>query len=487
VQIMSESRKTVPTRPAQRRESFGNVRPRGSRPGSRVSLSERSVPAGYEFDALASPRPVGSFFHATLAESDPVIANRVSAELERQEHQIELVAPKNYMSRAVFQAHSSVVALTTIEGYAGKRMHAGMKNMDAIERLAIERAKDIFRCGYANVQPHSGTQANQAVYFALLEPGDQVLSLALSAGGHLSHGLPSNMSGKWFPTAEYDIDQETGLIDYDAAQRLANELRPKLIVTGASSYPRVIDYARLREIADSVGAVLLADIAHVAGLVAAGVHPNPFPHAHIVTTTTNKSLRGPRGGLILAHEDFAKKLDRALFPGIQGGPIPEMICAKAVALGEVTSPEFADYGRAVLDNARTLSAVLADRGYEIVTGGTDTPLVVVDLRRQGLTGAAAQRALEAVGITCNRNLVPGDTTGPMVTSGLRFGTSAVTTRGFGREEMTAVAHLVADVLDGLARTPDGDELTERLTQKLVRDLAERFPSGFPGSETGTAA
>lgn len=441
----------------------------------------------FEREPAVSPDALPPFFRTELADQDPDVAIHVSAEADRQQRQIELIAPKNYMSRPVFQAHSSVVALTTIEGYPGKRMHAGMVNMDAIELVAIERAKKVFGCGYANVQPHSGSQANQAVYFAFLEPGDQVLSMALKAGGHLSHGLPSNMSGKWFRTAEYDVDPVTGLIDYDAAERLAKELRPKLIVTGGSSYPRVIDYARLREIADSVGAILLADIAHISGLVAAGVHPSPFPHAHIATSTTNKNLRGPRGGLLLAHEEFAKRLDKAVFPGFQGGPLPELICAKAVALGEALGDEFVEYARAVLDNARTLADVLTERGYRIVTGGTDTPLVVVDLRPQELTGAAVERALQAVGITCNRNLVPGDTAGPMVTSGLRFGTSAVTTRGFRRAEMTVVADLIVDVLDRLVRSPSGDQESERLTAKVVRDMAERFPVSFPGDALWEAA
>lgn len=427
------------------------------------------------------------FFSTDLDERDSEVASHVSAESARQQWQIELIAPKNYMSRAVFQAHSSVVALTTIEGYPGKRMHAGMANMDAIELLAMARARQVFGCGYANVQPHSGSQANQAVYFAFLEPGDLVLSMALKAGGHLSHGLPSNLSGRWFRTAEYDVDPVTGLIDYDAAERLAHELRPKLIVTGGSSYPRVIDFARLRAIADSVGAILLADIAHISGLVAAGVHPSPFPHAHVATSTTNKNLRGPRGGLLLAHEEFARKLDKAVFPGIQGGPLPELICAKAVALGEAAGEEFADYARAVLDNARTLAAVLAERGHRIVTGGTDTPLVVVDLRPQGLSGADVERALQAVGITCNRNLVPGDTAGPMVTSGVRFGTSAVTTRGFRRAEMTVIAEVIADVLDRLVWTPAGDPEAERLAAKIVREMAAQFPIAFPGSALWEAA
>ena len=416
----------------------------------------------------------------SLEERDPLIAKRLSAELDRQQRQIELIAPKNYVSRAVSQAHSSVTVQTTTEGYPGKRVHAGMANMDAIEELAIKRARDIFRCGYANVQPHSGSQANLAVYFAFLEPGDQVLSLALKAGGHLTHGLSSNVSGRWFRSAEYDVDPDTGLIDYESAEWMAKQVRPRLIVTGASSYPRVIDFARLRSIADSVDAILLADIAHISGLVAAGVHPSPFPHAHVVSTTTNKNLRGPRGGLLLAHEEFGKKLDRALFPGVQGGPIAELICAKAVAFGEAAEPEFVDYGHAVVDNARTLATSLADRGYRIVTGGTDTPLVVVDLRPQGLTGAVAERSLEAAGITCNRNLVPGDTAAPAITSGLRFGTSAITTRGLRRTEVTVVAGLIADVLDGLVSSSDGNMATEQRVAKGVEELTAQFPIGLPG-------
>lgn len=450
-----------------------------SRPPSSLHADERDRPA--------NPQSLWAFGSLPIEERDPQVAKRLSAEMDRQQRQVELIAPKNYMSRAVLHAHSSVTALTTTEGYPGKRVHAGMANMDAIEELAVKRACDIFRCGYANVQPHSGSQANLAVYYAFLEPGDQVLSLALKAGGHLTHGLRSNVSGRWFRTAEYDVVPDTGLIDYDSAERIAKEVRPRLIVTGASSYPRVIDYARLRSIADSVDAVLLADIAHISGLVAAGVHPSPFPHAHVVTTTTNKNLRGPRGGLILAQAELAKKLDRALFPGVQGGPIAELICAKAVAFGEAATPEFADYAHAVVDNARTLAAALAERGYRIVTGGTDTPLVVVDLRPQGLTGAAGERSLEAAGITCNRNLVPGDTAGQTVTSGLRFGTSAVTTRGFGRTEMTVVAGLIADVLDGLGQSPTENTATERRIAEVVGELTARFPINLPGDATWAVA
>lgn len=421
-------------------------------------------------------------FSRDLAVSDPEIARRLAAETNRQLAQLELIAPKNYMSRAVFQAHSSIVSLTSVEGYPGRRMHAGMANLDAVERLAMERAGQLFGCGYANVQPHSGTQANQAVFFALLKPGDKVLSLALKAGGHLSHGLRSNMSGRWFDVVEYGVRGETGLIDYEEAERLAHEHRPQLIITGGSSYPRVIDFARLREIADSVGARLLADIAHIAGLVAGGVHPSPFPHAHVVTTTTNKNLRGPRGGLILTQDPgLGKRLDAAVFPGVQGGPLPELVCAKAVAFGEALQPEFADYARLVLENSRTLCRVLQERGFRIVTDGTDSPLALVDLRDHGITGDMAERSLEAAGITCNRNLVPGDTEGPFTTSGLRFGTSAVTTRGMVPQDMAVVAATIADLLDGVVRHPDDTAVTEKAAACVVAEIASRLPFHVPSA------
>ncbi|MFB1043314.1 serine hydroxymethyltransferase [Streptomyces chrestomyceticus] len=420
-----------------------------------------------------------------LATSDPEIAERIARESARQLHQLELIAPKNYMSRAVFEAHSSIMSLTSVEGYPGRRMHAGMAHLDVVENLAMDRAGKLFGCCYANVQPHSGTQANQAVFFALLRPGDRVLSLALKAGGHLSHGLRSNQSGRWFDVMEYGVRPDTGLIDYAEAERLAHTHRPQLIITGGSSYPRSIDFARLRAVADSVGACFLADISHIAGLVAAGVHPSPFPHAHVVTSTTNKNLRGPRGGLILADNlELGKRLDRAVFPGVQGGPLPELICAKAVAFGEALEQEFTTYAESVLANARTLCAVLQERGYRIVTDGTDTPLVVVDLRDKGITGDAAERSLEAADITCNRNLVPGDPEKPSVTSGIRFGTSAVTTRGLRPPQMRVVASVIADVLDRLAHRPGDTGAAERTAAATVRDIAGQLPIHLPGGQGG---
>ena len=411
------------------------------------------------------------FYGDDLATSDPAVAEAIGREERRQRDQIELIAPKNYMSRAARQALSSILSFTSVEGYPGRRYHAGTINLDAVESLAIERACELFRCRYANLQPHSGTQANQAVFFALLEPGDTVLSMDLSSGGHLSHGLKSNLSGRWFRVVTYGVRSEDGMLDYEQAEELCRTHRPKLIVVGGSSYPRAVDFERFRRMADEVGAHLLADICHFSGLVAGGVHPHPFPHAHVITTTTNKNLRGPRGGLVLADDDdIGRRLASAVFPGIQGGPLPEFISAKAVALGEALRPEFVEYARAVLENARTVCDVLARRGYAIVTGGTDTPLAVVDLRPKGLTGDVASESLERAGIPCNKNLVPGDTEKPSVTSGLRIGTSAVTTRGLRTDELRHVAGLVADVLDAV-----GDPEVEAAVRAEVDVLCRRFP------------
>jgi glycine hydroxymethyltransferase len=420
--------------------------------------------------------PTRPFFTTGLSEADPLVRDAIEREEGRQQRQLELLAPKNYASRATREAFRSIVSFTTIEGYPGKRYHAGMDNLDKIENLARDRAKALFKCQYSNVQPHSGTQANQAVFFALLQPGDTVLSMSLDAGGHLSHGLRSNFSGRYFTIVNYGIDPATGLIDYDRLTELARQHRPKLVVAGGSSYPRVIDFARLRAVCDEVGAYLLVDIAHFAGLVAAGVHPSPFPHAHVVTSTTNKNLRGPRGGLILADDlDLGRKLDSAIFPGVQGGPLPEFIAARAVAFGEALEPAFTEYAQAVLDNARRLASVLQERGYDIVTGGTDTPIVMVDLRRHGLTGDLAERSLENAGIPCNKNLVPGDPRKPSVTSGLRFGTSAVTTRGLRDPELRTLAGLVADILDGLLHQPEHIAKIEAEVRAQVEELARRFP------------
>jgi glycine hydroxymethyltransferase len=367
-------------------------------------------------------------------------------------------------------------------------MHAGMVNFDAIEELAIERAKRLFGVSYANVQPHSGTQANQAAFFALLEPGDTVLSMALNAGGHLSHGLKSNLSGKWFRIFEYGVREDDGLIDYDEAESVARRERPKLIIAGGSSYPRAIDFERLGAIANEVGAKLLVDIAHVSGLVAAGVYPNPFPHADIVTTTTNKNLRGPRGGLLLADDEkLGRKLNSAVFPGVQGGPLPELIAAKAVCFGEALEPEFTEYATAVLENARCLCDVLAGRGHELVTGGTDSPLVVIDLRPEGLTGDVVEEALEAAGLPCNRNLVPGDTQKPSVTSGLRLGTSAATTRGMRTPAMRIVGQTIANVLHAMSRTGARDARAERDGLERIGRLSADYPlyaeAHFHGGES----
>jgi glycine hydroxymethyltransferase len=404
-----------------------------------------------------------AFFGETLAVVDGEVAASLAREEERQRTQIELIAPKNYMSRATREALASIIAFTSVEGYPGERWHAGTVNLDAIEELAARRAEQLFGCRYANVQPHSGTQANQSAFFALLNPGDRVVSLSLADGGHLSHGDPDNFSGRWFDVAHYGVRADNGLIDYDELATLCRSHRPRLIITGGSSYPRAIEFARVREVADEVGAYLLADIAHFSGLVAAGVFPNPFPYAHVVTTSTNKNLRGPRGGLVLSDdEQVAAKLHRGVFPGVQGGPLPEYMTAKAVCFGEALKPEFRDWAGAVLENARALCAGLAARGFDIVTGGSDTPLVLVDLRGKGLTGDVAQTRLESLGLPCNKNLIPAD---PQ---------PAVTTRGLRRPELATLAALIADVLDDLA-AGGGSTAVEERARTEVADLAERFP------------
>lgn len=414
-----------------------------------------------------------NFYTRELATADPGLHKEIVAEELRQNEQLELIAPKNYMSKAVREAHDSIFAFTSVEGYPGKRWLAGAANLDSIERLAIKRACEIFGCSSSNVQPHSGTQANQAVFFALLNPGDRVLSMALGAGGHLSHGLKSNFSGRWFDVAHYDVRAEDGLIDYDRLAEQARSFRPKLMICGGSSYPRVIDFARFRRIADDVGAWLMADVAHIAGLIVGGAHPSPFPHCHVVTATTNKNLRGPRGGLILTDDaDLARRIDAAVFPGIQGGPLPEYTAAKAAAFGEALQPEFKDWAHAVLENARALAGTLTQRGYNVITGGTDTPLVLLDLRPKCLTGDVASLALESAGIPCNKNLVPKDPEKPTVTSGLRFGTSGLTTRGLRCPELEEVAHLIADVLDQLPSI--GQQHLQRV-HTAVRKIARRYP------------
>ncbi len=416
------------------------------------------------------------YFENGLTAIDPELDGLLRQETERQNDGIELIASENIVSQATLEALGAPIVNKTVEGYPGGRYYGGAVLADAVERLAIERACRLFDCAYANVQPHSGSQANLAVFLAFLTPGDVVLSMDLSAGGHLSHGSRANLTGKWFDIRHYGVREDDGRIDYDNVQGLAEKHRPKLIICGGSAYPRAIDFARFREIADSVGAILLADMAHFAGLVAGGIHPNPIPHAHVTTATTYKNLRGVRGGLILAPDDsLARKLNAAVFPGVQGSVILNTVAAKAVCLGEALRPEFKSYAQAVLDNARTLAGVLFDRGLDVVTGGTDTPLMLIDLRRHGLTGAAASDSLERAGLTANKNGVPGDTEPPTVTSGLRFGVSAGTTRGFGRDEFTTVGHLIADVIDGLAKNTSDMDAIERRVGTDVTSLAERYP------------
>ena len=416
------------------------------------------------------------FFGASLAESDPEIFSAIGKELGRQQDQIELIASENIVSRAVLEAQGSVLTNKYAEGYPGKRYYGGCEFVDIAEELAIERAKAMFGAAYANVQPNSGSQANQAVFLALLQPGDTFMGLGLASGGHLTHGAPPNLSGKWFKPVQYGVRQQDSLIDYDEVERLAKEHKPKLIIAGGSAYPRVIDFARFRAIADSVGAFFMVDMAHFAGLVAGGVHPSPLPHAHVVTTTTHKTLRGPRGGMILSNDlDIGKKINSAIFPGLQGGPLMHVIAAKAVAFGEALRPEFKIYAKAVKDNAAILAETLVRRGVDIVSGGTDTHLMLVDLRPKKLTGKATEASLERAGITCNKNGIPFDPEKPTITSGVRLGTPAATTRGFGIEEFTLVGNLIGDVLDGLAASPDDNSAAEAAVRLKVAELCRRFP------------
>ncbi len=417
------------------------------------------------------------FFTARLAERDPEIHDAIRDELRRQQTQIELIASENIVSRAVLEAMGSVLTNKYAEGYPGRRYYQGCAHVDVAERLAIERAKKLFDCGFANVQPHSGAQANGAVLLALLKPGDTILGMSLDAGGHLTHGAAPNISGKWFKAVQYGVRAEDGLIDHDAVEALAREHRPKLIIAGGSAYPRRIDFARFRAIAEKVGAWLMVDMAHFAGLVAGGIHPSPLPHAHVVTTTTHKTLRGPRGGMILTNDEaIAKKINSAVFPGLQGGPLMHIIAAKAVAFGEALRPEFAAYAHAVAENARVMGERLVEHGFDLVSGGTDTHLVLVDLRPKGLTGKAADEALERAGITCNKNGVPNDPQKPFITSGIRLGSPAGTTRGFGRDEFVTIADWINEVLEGLAANGSGGNSDiEAAVREKVRALCARFP------------
>ncbi|WGF86798.1 serine hydroxymethyltransferase [Marinivivus vitaminiproducens] len=416
------------------------------------------------------------FFSRRLADLDPAVDQALRAELRRQQMQIELIASENITSPAVLAAQGSVLTNKYAEGYPGRRYYAGCEEVDVAEQLAIERVTELFGCGFANVQPHSGASANLAVFLALLQPGDTVLGMSLAAGGHLSHGAGPNISGKWFNAIGYGVREDDHLLDYDAIERLAKEHKPKLIIAGGSAYPRVIDFARFRAIADEVGAYFLVDMAHFAGLVAGGAYPSPFPHAHVVTSTTHKTLRGPRGGVILTDDEtIAKKINSAVFPGSQGGPLMHVIAAKAVAFGEALRPDFKAYAQAVVDNARALGAALTQNGLDLVSGGTDSHLVLVDLRPKTLTGKAADAALDRAGITCNKNAVPFDPEKPMVTSGIRLGTPAGTTRGFGVAEFREVGQLIIEVLDGLVAKPDGNPEVEQAVRAKVETLCTRFP------------
>ncbi|MFT0892194.1 serine hydroxymethyltransferase [Pseudochelatococcus sp. G4_1912] len=418
-----------------------------------------------------------SFFSAPLAEADPEIARAIDLELGRQRDEIELIASENIVSRAVIEAQGSVLTNKYAEGYPGRRYYGGCQFVDIAENLAIERAKKLFNVNFANVQPNSGSQANQAVFFALMQPGDTFLGLDLAAGGHLTHGAPPNMSGKWFKPVSYTVKEDDHRIDYDAVARLAEEHKPKVIIAGGSAYSRHWDFARFREIADSVGAYFFVDMAHFAGLVAGGAHPSPFPHAHVATTTTHKTLRGPRGGLILTNDEaLAKKINSAIFPGLQGGPLMHVIAAKAVAFGEALQPEFKVYARAVVENAQVLAQTIKDGGYSIVSGGTDNHLFLVDLRAKSLNGKAAEAALGRAHITCNKNGVPFDTEKPTITSGIRLGTPAGTTRGFGVAEFGEIGRLIVTVLDGLAANgEEGNSAVEAKVRDQVQALTARFP------------
>jgi len=429
-------------------------------------------------DTAAAPSAAASsYFEASLAETDPEIAAAIDGELGRQRHEIELIASENIVSKAVLEALGSVMTNKYAEGYPGKRYYGGCAFVDIAENLAIDRAKKLFSANFANVQPHSGSQMNQAVFLALLQPGDVFMGMDLAAGGHLTHGSHVNMSGKWFSPVTYGVRVDDQLLDYDEIERVARENKPKLIIAGGTAYSRIWDFQRFREIADSVGAYLMVDMAHFAGLVAGGVHPSPMPYADVVTSTTHKSLRGPRGGLILCNdEDIAKKINLAVFPGLQGGPLMHVIAAKAVGLLEALRPDFSVYARAVVDNARALAAALQESGFDVVSGGTDNHIVLVDLRPNGLKGNVSEKALVRAGLTCNKNAVPFDPQKPWVTSGIRLGSPAATTRGFGVAEFSEVGGMIAEVLDAVAQSEDG---TAPLVEQAVKEKAARLAGRFP--------
>jgi glycine hydroxymethyltransferase len=425
---------------------------------------------------LPKSAPADGFFTAGLAETDPELLRAIRGELKREQEQIELIASENIVSKAVLEAQGSVLTNKYAEGYPGKRYYGGCEYVDVAEQLAIDRARRLFGCAFANVQPHSGAQANGAVMMALVKPGDTIMGMSLAAGGHLTHGAPPAQSGKWFNAVQYGVRQQDHLIDMDEVEALARQHKPRLIIAGGSAYPRIIDFAGFRRIADAVGAYLMVDMAHFAGLVAGGVHPSPLPHAHVVTTTTHKTLRGPRGGMILSmDEDLGKKINSAVFPGLQGGPLMHVIAAKAVAFGEDLRPEFKLYAQQVVANARALADTLAARGFAIVSGGTDTHLMLVDLRPKGVKGNAAEQALERANITCNKNGIPFDPEKPTVTSGIRLGTPAGTTRGFGVREFRRIGDLIGDVLEGLAAHPEDNGAAEAAARRHVEELCKAFP------------
>lgn len=421
--------------------------------------------------------PTTRFFQAPLSQTDPEVASAIAKEFDRQQYEIELIASENIVSKAVLEAAGSVLTNKYAEGYPGKRYYGGCQYVDIVEDLAIERAKKIFGCGFANVQPNSGSQANQGVFNALAKPGDTILGLNLAHGGHLTHGASVNQSGKWFKAVHYQVQPDTQRVDMDDVRRVAKENNPRIIIAGGSAYPRQWDFAAFRSIADEVGAHLLVDMAHFAGIVAAGEHPSPFPHAHVVTTTTHKTLRGPRGGMILTNdEDLAKKFNSAIFPGIQGGPLMHVIAGKAVAFGECLQPEFKTYIKQVMINARAMGEVLVDAGFALVSGGTDTHLILVDLRPKKLTGNISEKALGRAHITCNKNGVPFDPEKPMVTSGIRLGAPAGTTRGFGEAEFRDVGRMIAEVLEGLAKNGEaGNGAVEAKIKEEATALCKRFP------------
>jgi glycine hydroxymethyltransferase len=417
-----------------------------------------------------------AFFTANLADVDPKVAHAIAGELGREQDQIELIASENIVSRAVLEAQGSLLTNKYAEGYPGRRYYGGCEFVDLVEQLAIDRAKELFGCTYANVQTHSGSQANQSVLLALTKPGDTILGMSLDAGGHLTHGAAPNLSGKWFNAIQYGVRRQDGLIDYDQLEALAREHKPALIIAGGSAYARAIDFPRFRRLADEVGALFMVDMAHYAGLVAAGLYPSPIPHAHVVTSTTHKTLRGPRGGLVLANDEaIGKKINSATFPGLQGGPLMHVIAAKAVAFGEALQPAFKAYAKAVLDNAQLLAKTLKEGGLDIVSQGTDCHLMLVDLRPMGVTGKAAEASLERAGMTCNKNAIPFDPEKPTITSGIRLGTPAATTRGFGLAEFKQVGEMILEVLNGLAKTPEDNTAVEQRVRGRVRELCARFP------------